>query len=304
MQYFPEPLRERFGEQMRRHRLHREIITTVAVNRFINSTGITACFRFCGETGADVPDVIRAQLAARSIFRVGIHEVESTELDNVIDAAVQTRIRLDLRNLVERATRWLLRHRRVPLDVQATIDEFVEDVQAIKEHLGDWLGSHAVALVNERVAWYAERGVPDGLARVAAETPFLPQALPIVETAHRTSRPVGAVTQVTTALTEELGLDALQEAVARLPRQDRWDYLARSALRDDLLQARAELTAQALAAAPDTDDPAVILGTWRTGVHHLADTGRTLASVCDGDPDLARLSVGLRALRSLLSPPA
>lgn len=43
--YFPPLLRERFTERMPTHRLHREIITTEAVNRFVDSQGITAYYR-------------------------------------------------------------------------------------------------------------------------------------------------------------------------------------------------------------------------------------------------------------------
>ncbi|WP_432558278.1 NAD-glutamate dehydrogenase [Granulicoccus sp. GXG6511] len=303
IQYFPEPLRERFADQMRHHRLHREIITTVAVNRFVNSSGATTGMRLCTETGAKIAEVVRAQLAARSIFRVGVHEDQSAALDNAIDASVQTRIRLDLRNLVERTTRWLLRHRESPLDVQATIDEFVDDVQEIKGHLSEWLGAKAQEELGERMAEYAEAGVPEELARVAAESPFLPQALPIVQTAHQQGRPVGLVTRVTAMLSQDLGLDMLQDQVAALPRQDRWDALARAALRDDLLQARADLTAQALRAAPESEDSDEVVEAWRASANGQAETRRTLAAVCDGDPDIARLSVGLRAVRSLLSTP-
>ena len=48
----------------------------------------------------------------------------STTLDNVLDAAVQTRMRLEMRTLVERASRWLVNNRRPPLDSQATVEHF------------------------------------------------------------------------------------------------------------------------------------------------------------------------------------
>ena len=44
----------------------------------------------------------------------------------MVEASVQTRIMLDARTLVERATRWLLRYRRPPLDIGATISHFSE----------------------------------------------------------------------------------------------------------------------------------------------------------------------------------
>ena len=51
--YFPSQLRERYADRMPEHRLHREIITTVVVNRFVNSSGITCFHRLSSETGAE-----------------------------------------------------------------------------------------------------------------------------------------------------------------------------------------------------------------------------------------------------------
>ncbi|HEX5908270.1 MAG TPA: NAD-glutamate dehydrogenase, partial [Propionibacteriaceae bacterium] len=43
IEYFPTAMRQRYADQMRRHRLSREIIATVVVNEFVNESGIT-CF--------------------------------------------------------------------------------------------------------------------------------------------------------------------------------------------------------------------------------------------------------------------
>ena len=66
--YFPSRMREQYADQMREHRLHREIIATVVVNEFVNQSGITCFHRLSGETGAGAADVLRAQIAARAIF--------------------------------------------------------------------------------------------------------------------------------------------------------------------------------------------------------------------------------------------
>ena len=82
--YFPSAMRERYADQMPKHRLYREIIATVEVNEFVNESGITCFHRLSGETGARASDVIRAQIAARVIFG-------ATDLDKAI-AALDHRI--------------------------------------------------------------------------------------------------------------------------------------------------------------------------------------------------------------------
>src|ERR671915_1346074 len=124
--YFPTPLRERFREEIHEHRLHRQITATHVTNSLVNRNGPSFVFRLGEETGAAPPDIARAYMAAREIFdlRTLWDGVEAS--DNNVEAAVQTRMMLDARKLVERATRWLLRYRRPPLDIEAAISYFSE----------------------------------------------------------------------------------------------------------------------------------------------------------------------------------
>ena len=57
--YFPPPLPERYAQQMRRHRLRREIIATVVANQLVDRAGSTFLFRLQEETGAPVSILAR-----------------------------------------------------------------------------------------------------------------------------------------------------------------------------------------------------------------------------------------------------
>ena len=120
--YFPSQLRERYADRMPEHRLHREIISTVVVNQFVNTSGITCFHRLSGETGAKAPDVIRAQIAARAIFGADALDRGIGTLDHQIDAQAQTVLRMEVRTLIERATRWLVNNRRRPVDIGAAVE--------------------------------------------------------------------------------------------------------------------------------------------------------------------------------------
>jgi glutamate dehydrogenase len=78
--------------------------------------------------------------------------------------------------------------------------------------------------------------------------------------------------------------------------------MARAALRDDLHTVHAQLTAEVLkwngAASKSARD--VVLG-WEKANGAVPESVRTLRSVTSGHADLARMSVGLRVVRSLLS---
>ncbi len=297
--YFPRQLRERFGEHMHEHALAREIITTVAVNRFVNSQGPTAFHRLTTETGAGIADVIRAQLAARAIYNVGLSEVLLGRM-NDLDAELSTELRLELQRMVERVTRWLLHNRRAPLDVRATIDEFSEPVSRIRSDLARRVTPAQRQAAEALYASWVERGAPEELAVEMATATQAHYALGIASIASRLGLDTGLVTDVFFALGHRLGLDRLVERIDVLPRQVRWDAMARAALRDDLLAVHDELTAGVLAqAGPDAQGEALV-DEWLAATPQAARRTETLREVCEGEPDLARMSVGLGLVRGLL----
>ncbi len=299
IQYFPAPLRREFGEIIPSHRLGREIITTVAVNRFVNSQGITAFHRLASETGASVADIIRAQLASRAIFNVGLDEVRLRRSE--LPAEIATELRVTLLRMVERGTRWLLHHEQAPLDVAAVAAGYAADVAELRPVLASLLGgadAHAqVAHARDLV----EAGVDPELAENLSTAGQAHTLLSVVRVAHRLGLPPLRVAEVHYRLADALGLDLLFGGVDGLPRQVRWDAMARAALRDELLATHAELTAKVLEGA----DPAVPAGAavaqWVAGNPSVAGRSATIRQVCDGAPDVARMNVGLSQLRALLT---
>ncbi|HSN42643.1 MAG TPA: NAD-glutamate dehydrogenase, partial [Propionibacteriaceae bacterium] len=295
--YFPPLLRERYRDRMPEHRLHREIITTVAVNRFVNSQGITAFHRLSDETGASAPDVIRAQLAARSIF--GALALETDISQAGVDAVLQIELRLALRRLVEGGARWLLRNRPMPLDIRAAIEEFNPGVNAVATALPDLLTDADRRRYSERLGRFVSAAVSDKLARSAAGAVFLQLALALVQISSRTGRDVTDVARVHFLLMERLGLDRLLSHIEEMPRKDRWGTKARSAVRDDLFGVRARLTEDALLEADGSESAEGIVEGWFARREGASEQFELLSEALAGEPDLARISVALRSARGL-----
>ena len=93
-------------------------------------------------------------------------------------------------------------------------------------------------------------GVPEELATRVAVCPPAYMILGVVETAARDERDPMEVARVHFEVAERLGLPLLVTRILALPRQDRWQTMARAALRDDLHAVHAQLTAQELAGNP------------------------------------------------------
>ena len=302
--YFPTPLRERFREQMREHRLHREITATHVTNSMVNRCGPSFAFRLGEETGVAAPDIVRAYTAAREIFDLRGLWKETEALDNRVGAETQIKILLDGRKLVERATRWLLRNRQTPLDIAAAISHFSEAAAELAERIPDLaLDGDREALERQREQ-LVEAGVPSELAkRVAILGPIF-SALDIADVAGATGRPLAATAAVYFTLGDRLKLHWLRGHIEALPRDNRWKTLARAALRDDLYGQQAALTAEILRSVSDEDLSALErINAWVEAKPEQVE--RTLQVLADinssGSFDLPTLSVALREMRNLLT---
>jgi glutamate dehydrogenase len=145
--------------------------------------------------------------------------------------------------------------------------------------------------------------VPEDLATRVAVMPPAYMLLNVIEIANAEKLEPAEVARLHFALGERLGLPALVGRILALPRQDRWQTMARAALRDDLHSVHAQLTRKVLLeTSPDDPVPARVAA-WEQGdSERVARAAATLEEICaEESADLARVSVGLRVVRGLLS---
>jgi glutamate dehydrogenase len=299
--YFPTPLRERFREQMREHRLHREITATHVVNSMLNRCGPSFAFRLGEETGAAEPEIARAYTAAREIFDMRTLWTEIEALDNRVDAGTQTRMFLEARKLVERATRWILRNRQTPLDITASISSFSEGAAELAERIPDLMLDGDREDMERATGQMVEANVPPELAKRAAILGAMFSALDIIDVAGATGQPLEAVAAVYFTLGDRLRFHWLRDHIEALPSDNRWRTLARAALRDDVYSQQAELTAEILRSVPDELPALQRINAWVD--NNQGPVERALQVLTDinssGICDLSTLSVALREIRKL-----
>ena len=276
--YFPPLLRERFVERMPTHRLHREIITTEAVNRFVDSQGITAYYRLHLQTGADIAQVIRCQLAARSVFGLGRVETDLTHLG--LDAVRTAKIRLALTDLAMHATRWFLNHGGAD-DIAGTIETYRPGVATLVEKLSERLLGDSADAWQEKVDEVTELGLDRSDAAVVAAYDWSPVLLSIVEISEE-GHPLDEVADAYLTLARRVDMIRLTRLVEQLPQDRPTDARVRASLREDLLRVMSDATRRAL-----------VIGTDNV----LADGGRIVKSIA-ANPDLAHCVVMVSDLRS------
>ena len=300
--YFPAPLRAAYAQSMATHPLRREIITTTLVNDMVNRSGTTFLFRMNEEIGASVPDISRAWIVAREVFDLPGFWAQVEALDSRLDVATQLGLVLEGRKLAERATRWLLHNRRPPFDVRATIDFLAGGVLTVGAGLPDLLTGRDQAAYSEREESLIAVGVPPLLAeRVAAMVPAY-SAFDIVEVAAATGREIMETAEVYFDLADRLQIARLRDQIVALPRDDRWNSMARSALRDDVYAAHAAITRDVLeVTAPGTPEARLAAWAERNGPA-VRSAAQTLSEIWETERfSIATLSVAVRAVRTLVT---
>ena len=300
--YFPTPLRERYAGRMTSHRLRREIITTAVANDMVDRAGITFSFRLNEETGASTPEIAAAWLVARAVFDMPGFWAHVEAMDGTVDTTAQIMALLEGRKLTERAVRWLLNFRRPPFDTQATIDFFSAGVLTVATGLPKLLAGRDLSGFEERRDSFVGRGVPEKLAdRIAAMVPAY-SAFDLVEIARGTGKSVEETAEVYFDLADRLQITRLRDRVTALPRDDRWNTMARNALRDDLYSAHAALARDVLTVT-EPASPEHRLAAWvQRNDSAVRRATQTLTEIWENDAfTVATLSVAVRAVRTLVA---
>ncbi|GAA4966146.1 NAD-glutamate dehydrogenase [Kineococcus glutinatus] len=306
--YFPAEVVDRFGERLTEHPLRREISTTVVVNDMVNRGGITFAFRAQEETGAEPAQVVRAYVITRGIFGLPALAAAVEALDGQVPTVVQARMTTQVQRLLDRAVRWFLHVRPEGLDVPAELHRFRAVVTELAPEVPQLLRGAEAHAAQAEAEELAGLGVPTADAVRTACLLHLFSLLDVVELAEEVRRAPLDVAATWYAVSERYGIDELLTRISGLGRADRWQALARAALRDDLYAALRDLTRAVLVhgatrgADPDPHDPVAAVRSWEEANAAAVRRARqTLGEVRElEESDLAPLSVALRVLRTVL----
>ncbi|WP_301146548.1 NAD-glutamate dehydrogenase [Mycobacterium simiae] len=297
--YFPTPLRDRFGPEIRTHQLRREIVTTMLINELVDAAGISYAFRLSQDVGVGPIDAVRTWVATDAIFEIdhiwrGIRSAD-------IPVALSDRMTLDTRRLIDRAGRWLLNYRPQPLAVGAEINRFAAKVKALTPRMSEWLRGDDKAIVEQEAAEFSAQGAPEDLAYLIAAGLYRFSLLDIIDIADITDTDAAEVADTYFALMDRLGTDGLLTAVSALPRYDRWHSLARLAIRDDIYASLRSLCLDVLAVGEPDESGEEKIAEWEhISASRVERARRTLTEIYEsGATDLATLSVAARQIRRM-----
>lgn len=307
---FPPAMRERFAEDIAKHRLRRELIATKLANRMINRIGMIHPFELAEEEGASLPHVAAAFVAAERLFG----------MEAIWDALDRAEIAEPARlMLFERAATALRHHMADLLRAGSTLagsllncaDSLAPGIAALTARTGDLLNAEAQAARDQRARELAEAGAPADLADKVLHLFDMDGAVGLAGLATRLGMDPVALTAAFADLGARLGLDWAQQAANRLVPSDPWERLLAAGLARDFQQIRldflarydARYGARCGADATGSVDPCGFVTDWAQQ-HDLAArnfralVGRAQTAVAPSPAMLAQLAGQARILLS------
>jgi len=302
MNYFPSPLRSKYADYMRAHRLRREIITTSITNSMVNRMGPSFSQRMRDDTGADHPAVARAYTIAREAYGAR-HLWEGIEsLDNQIPASVQISMMVQIGRLLRNATRWLLNRPERRLDIAERVDYFNPGLMELRDGLMELLPEMEISRLGETIQQFTDMGVPEQLARHVAATEYLYSGLDLVDVARQRELDMFTTAKVYFDIGRQLHLDWIRDEIESLPVEGHWQSVARGTLRENLYSYRRDLTGIVLDATGGEElPPNERADAWcAENDERVSHAMRIIADMQNvGGLDFATVSVALQEIKKL-----
>jgi glutamate dehydrogenase len=299
--YFPHTLVERYPDLLDRHPLRAQIINTVTSNTVLSIGGINFVFRAMEETNSSAVDVVKAATIAIEVFGLQAVWDRVNALDNLVPTTEQDRMQLEMRRLLDRATRWLLQRYGAGIDVARLIGR----LQPMVQQWSPTVPTYILGVERANLEWlrdeHVRAGVPADLAGSVVALLDSFALLDVFEIAQECGESPETILPLYYEFSQRYEVDPALTRITRLRRDSRWDTLARLALRSDLYAATASIVGR-IASSSDVGLPAAQrVDAWEASNRGaVARAKATLAEIGALDePTLASMSVLLRVMRNL-----
>lgn len=245
--YFPQYLQDNYKNYIMKHYLKKEIIATQLSNLVVNREGIPFISRTQDEFDVSISQIVRMWWLAYNIFDGDILYKQISELEYKVSSQVLLEIMLGLSKIVEWTTQWLIDYFNQPQNIEtlARIMDKSDRLSAIIEKL-----SPLVAILLNKIDQilpphyyqqecaeeekYLQHGVSNNLAKIVSRREFLPHIIDIVLIAIETNVNVVVVATNYYNFGLSLNLDWFRDFATALPRDSKWQILARSVLLLDI----------------------------------------------------------------------
>lgn len=303
--YFPRQLQERFDAALDEHPLRRQIVCTVVANDMINLGGITFAFRAIEETTATAAAVARAFVVVREAYDLQWFVDRIAGLPLGFPSQHAAAVALPLRRILDRAVRWYVTHDHRDQPIAGALKRIAPTVDLLRTRTSEFLRGSDLDRAKQRLAHWDDVGMPGELGRRASDLLESFSLLDISLVAEQVDEPLTTIADMYHTVIHWIGVGTLLLRITDLPRQSRWEALARAALRDDAYSAVVDITISVMRTTQRSDASGASaverIVEWERGrQEQLGRIKDTFVEVTKpGQVDLASISVALKLLRTL-----
>ena len=318
--YFPKALAP-FADEMKRHRLRREIISTVVGNDMVNVCGPTFPSRLREAVKGDARTLVVGYAAAKEILRFDEAWNAVEALDGVAPAAAQHEMFKELAAVL-RAQTFSLAQRSggrglvgqdaaikvSDVTVKRLVDVYRPRADELRHDLVGVLSSFEQRTLAKRVRALVKDGAPEDVARQVAMLRPLTIIADLADLARVADWPVIAVARIYHQAGAAFGFERVRQAAAALGGADSFERRAVRRVGEDLMAEQAALTRVIMAfsagsqAGEDSARARAAVASWSSMNAQAAQAARqTLKEVeeAPGGWSFAKLTIANSALREL-----
>ncbi len=306
--YFPKPLAA-YEDEMKRHRLRREIIATVVDNELINICGPTFPARLRAAAGCDTGALVTGFEAARTILRFQEIWDAVAALDGKVPAEGQLALFRALAHIIRSQTFWLAR-RAGPGGIRALTERYGPALTELRGLTPGILSPFEQKAVARRAALFVKDGAPEALANSIAAIQPLTTAAELVDLAGDLGWPVAATARLYHQVGAAFSFDRLRAAAGEKRGGDHFERMAVRRLIEDMLSEQAQV-ARAVMTFAGTPDAAVdndaAKGSVTSWAQMHSGPGRAVRKTIEeieqagGGWTFAKLTIANAALRELVA---
>jgi glutamate dehydrogenase len=238
----------------------------------------------------------------RDVFGLSEIWADANSLDSSVPEAAQTSVMVQARRVLDRGVRWLLQSRSGTIDVEAEVARLRPGMAELAGEVGGLMIGREAARYKQFADALEEEGVPTKLADDVTAALYGFGLLDVVELEHHTELSGREVAKLYYTLSERFRIDEMLDRISALPRIDRWQSLARLALRYDLYSTLDSLTREVLRRVPGEMSADARVAQWAdANASTIARALTTLGQLAEDAPsDLATLTVLLRQIRTVV----
>ncbi len=243
---FPSAMRKTYADEIRGHRLRREMIATSLSNRIVNRLGMVHPFELAEEEGVGLAEVAAAFVVTERLFGLDPlwRELDVADIPEAARLALFDRLAAAVGNLMSD----VLRTASGKVAAGAMIGELAGGVTALVAGREELLTAEPRARSKALRESFIAHGAPEALAAKVANLFDFDGAVGLSQAALASGIEAKQLTHAFTDIGTLLGLDWAQGTAAHMSPSDVWERLLVSGLARDFQQMRIDFLRRQIAA--------------------------------------------------------